>query len=68
MRDGRARYRGAVGLSYYGYAPCCGAKLFGRSLAALEAREDEHRANCPNVASRARRPVQEELSLEESRV
>lgn len=73
MGERAARYRGAVGLSYYGYTPCCGAKLFARSLQGLDDARERHREHCPKAKARRAAvearyrpapPVQEHLELE----
>lgn len=66
MGERAASYRGAVGLSFYGYTACCGAKLTARSQAALRARGAEHRAHCPKAkrAAAGSAAVQDELGLE----
>jgi hypothetical protein len=52
-------YRGAVGMSFYGPAGCCGRNFSARSMAELERKWAEHRERCP--ASRPPAPVQDDL-------
>lgn len=67
MGSERARYRGAVGLSFYAYPPCCGGKLTARSLTALAKVRAAHMKRCLKRAKAARArpmPAQQALQLE----
>lgn len=55
-------YRGAVGMSFYGPANCCGRSFSARSMTELERKWAEHRERCPKARPPAApAPVQDDL-------